>query len=227
MTYTEFVIQLASALSDLQTQMDFEAFVPRIIEAAESRIYRDTNLLATLVTDSSGTLTANDRDYTLVSAFGDFAVVDSINVISAGVRNPLTPASRDFINFSWPSDTAPSASTIPKYFAMTSNKTILLGPPPGSSYTVEVIGYVNPATLSASTPTTILSTELPDLFMAACLAVGFSYAQGPSGSSQSALWDAAYKDLLPSAQATVSRQHFSSASWTSKEISKTAVPQRG
>lgn len=227
MNYTEFVIQLAAALSDLQTQMDFEAFVPRIIEASESRIYRETNLLATLVTDSSGTLTANSRDYTLTSAFGNFAVVDSMNVIVSGARSPLTPTSRDYINFSWPSSTAPSATTVPKYFAMTSNKTVILGPPPGDNFTIEVIGYVDPTPLSASNPTTILSTELPDLFMAAALAVGFSYAQGPKGAAQSALWEAAYRELLPTAQATVSRQHFSSASWTSKEISKSAVPQRG
>jgi hypothetical protein len=146
-----------------------------------------------------------------------------------GTRNPLTPASREMLDFLWPSATG---STVPTYFAMNSQTSIIVGPYPDATYTVEVSGTYRPVPLSASNVTTLLSTYFPELFLTAALIWGagalknFGAAQGPDDPSSAVTWESQYDKLLQSAQTEEAMKKFTSAGWSPKAPAPLATPAR-
>jgi hypothetical protein len=243
-TYADYV----STLSNLTTldagDPDFLQILPSAITYAENRIYREADLLNQVVRDTTGTLNANSRDFTLPSANGTFVVVRQINVItpvgttpsSGGTRNPLSAESTDVLDMMWPSETAPSATTVPSQFAvLTSSATgvqsIIVGPPPGDNYGVEVVGTINPTPLSATNPTTYLTVYLWDLLIAASMVFMASYLKNFGAASdnpaQAMSWENQYKTLFASADLVDARSRFSSVSWSSAQPEAYAQPQRG
>lgn len=159
-------------------------------------------------------------------------VVSGINILSSGVRvAQLDPASLDYLDASWPSETAASTTTKPAYFAMITDQTGAVGPPPGTAYGVEVIGTIRPTPLSTSNTTTFLTSYLPDLFLAASMIFAAGYQKNFGAQSDdpkmSASWEAQYGNLKASADAEEARKKFAGASWTSKRLEPTAQPQRG
>ncbi len=230
-TYSSFVTVLAERLSVPTNDPDFVTDLAAIIDDAEQRIYRELDLLSTIVRDTSASTTANNRTFSLPSALGRFVVVEEINVVVNGVRNPLVSASKEVINWSWPSDTAPGSSTVPTMFGMLSDQTVLFGPPPGSVWPVEVIGTIRPNTLSATNTTTFLSQFLSDLFLAAAMvsATGGllrNYGASSDDPRMAVSWSAQYDKLMASAQREEIRKKFGSSSWTSKSPAM-ATPERG
>ena len=159
--------------------------LPNIIDDAEQRIYRELDLLQTVVTDSSATVTAGQRVANLPSGF---VVINNINLISpagttdpnAGTRNPLLPVSVDYLNFAYPSS---SVQGLPSYFAMRTQSSIIVGMAPDGAYTMEVSGTQRPAPLSATNQTTFLSVNLPDLFLAASMVFACGYQKNFSAMS--------------------------------------------
>lgn len=181
---------------------DFNNILPRIIESAEQRIYREMDFLYTRVVDASVSLTVANRNATLPSSI---IVVQSVNLVIAtgggsyvaedGItpyvaedgstpyipetstsptftRIPLEITSKDFIDSIWPIE-----STIdqPQYLAFVTNSSIILAPTPDQAYTLEVTGIFRPSPLSASNPMTYLTLVYPDLFLYAAMifAAGF------------------------------------------------------
>lgn len=166
-TYASYVTALATEAVISESNAGFVAILPTIIDQAEQQCYRDLDLIATIVRDSSATTIANNRLLTLPTSSGRFVVVHSMNIGSGSDKTPLTPISRGIADNLWPSDTAVSSSSVPTKYAPLTDQTYLLVPSPGSALTVEVIGTIRPTSLSASNTTTILSSYLPDLFLAA------------------------------------------------------------
>ena len=83
LTYTTW----QSAVIDLAVETtppsaDYTTIEPDIIAYAEQRLYRELDLLATVVRDSSQTVTANSRTFTLPQAQGRFVVLQSINILT-------------------------------------------------------------------------------------------------------------------------------------------------
>ena len=232
LTYATYVTTLANLLAEDETNTDFVQILPSVIDYAEGRCYRDLDLLSTVVVDTSTTLTSNTRDFTLPTpAQGDYDIIDQINILEDSVRTPLTPVSRDVLDFIWPTATSTSASQRPQVFAMTTNTTVTVGPPSGESITLETIGRVKPTPLSDSNTTTFLTTQLPDLFLAASMifASGWqkNFGSQADNPAQAVSWEGQYMKLLASADQYSSRQEFAAASWTSKRPEPLAVPQRG
>lgn len=240
--YDSYVTALASTMVEEEDAEPFLAIIPTIINYAEGRIYRDTNLLATLVRDTTANLTANSLQFTLpVPTQGLFRVVKAINVVTPvgstvtnGTRNPLQPVSLDFLYWTNQTNTATSSSAVPLYFAMAGGsnaRDIQVGPAPGAAFAVEVIGEVQPEALSATNTTTYLSTYLPDLFLAASMIFASGWQKNFSASSDdprsSQSWEQKYKDLLASADLQAARARFAAASWTSERPEPAATPQRG
>jgi hypothetical protein len=71
-------------------------------------------------------------------------VVEQINVItpvtagaSNGSRNPLTPITKEYLDFAWPNSTN---TGVPVYFAPVDGETFLVGPAPDAAYVLEVVG---------------------------------------------------------------------------------------
>jgi hypothetical protein len=231
MTYDDFVTQLANMLVITPTDANFVAQLPNIINDAEQRIYRELDLLATVVRDSTAHLTANNRLFTFPQ---HFVVTDEINIFTpAGAttqRRQLVPTTREFLNAVYPNDTADTDPSIPEYYAMVTDQSILVGPSPDDQYIVEVTGTVRPEPLSSSNTETWLTLYLPDLFFAGALVFGYGYMKDYGAMSDdpaSALsWDVHFKELLSSANTEETRKKYASQGWTSKNPTMLATPPR-
>jgi hypothetical protein len=211
-TYASFVTALANDMAVGETDADFVATLPSIIDYAEQRIYRELDLLAASVT-SAGTLTANSRSFTLPTTNGHVLVVDFINVIdSSSDVHVATPASRDMIETLYPRNTAASATDIPKYFARISDTVVLLGPSPGAAWSCDVVHTMRPTALSGSNTTTFLSNYLSDLFFCAAMvrAAGFmrNYGAQADDPRMAVSWEQQYQTLLTSAKEEEYRKQY-------------------
>lgn len=225
LTYTTFVSQLSNIMAADSTTTQFQTMLPGLIDYTEQRIYRELDLLSTIVRDSSAALTANDRNFTLPSGQGRFVTVQGVNVITpvstapdAGTRNFLSPKSRDYLDAVWNSA---SGSTVPRCFAMITDQLMVMGPWPDNAYTVEVIGTIRPTALSSGNPTTFLTLYLPDLFMAAAMVFASGYMRNFGAQSDNpqmaSSWEAQYERLLASANTEELRKRFAGFGWTSHQ----------
>lgn len=235
-SYTQYVSDLSTMLVIPPTNADFLNAIPMIIDDAEQRIYRELDLLTTIIRNSAGTTTANNRLFQFPT---HFVVSENINVFTpagntTGLtgRRALIPTSREWMDFVYPDDMACGCcgESVPEYYAMLTDQTILLGPPPDAVYTIEVIGTIRPTPLSAANPTTYLTQYLPDLFMAESLIFGFGYLQDFGSMSDnpqaSVSWNSHYQDLWQSAMVEESRKKYGSQGWTPKQPSTVATPAR-
>lgn len=231
LTYSTFVTSLANMLVIPATDPNYITALPNIIDDAEQRIYRELDLLSTIVRDTSGTLTANSRNFTFPQ---HLVVSESINVFTpAGTqtqRNQLVPVSREFLDAVWPNEAAPSVPSVPQYYAMITDQQIIVGPAPDAAYTMEVVGTIRPAPLSASNSTTYLTNYLPDLFFAEALVFGYGYLKdygAMTDDPRSAVsWEAHYQSLWQSANTEENRKKYASQAWTSKQPAPNATPPR-
>lgn len=217
------------------TDSGFILMLPNAIDDAEQRLYRELDLVNTQVIDTSGVLTAGTRTLTLPTSLGIFLVVDEINVITPagtsnpnlGTRNPLTPATKEMIDFLYPSA---NYSTVPLYFAPISQGVYSIGPFPDHNYSFETIGTQRPAPLSVSNQTTLLSVYFPDLLIAASMVfvAGYmkNYGQAVDDPQQGVSWETHLKNLLGSAQTEEQRKKFNMAGWSSKQPAPQATPPR-
>jgi hypothetical protein len=223
LNYTDLVNTITNLTVISSTDPNFIQIFPQAISYAEDRLYRELDLLST-VTRVTGTLTAGSRNFTLPQTSGYILVTNGFNVITPatqtnpeeGTRVPLTPTSRDYLDNVWPSSTG---STTPTEYAMITDQTIVLGPWPDANYTIEVIGVVQPAPLSATNPTTFLSLYLPDLLTAAVMIfmVGYQRDWGAQTDdpTQAQSWEAQYGKLFASANVFEVRKKYESGGWGS------------
>jgi len=230
--YTTYVAALKTMMVSTDPDTAFDTILPSIIDFAEQRIYRELDLLSTVVSDASTALTQSTRSATISSSF---VAVNSISVLTPagtttgnGTRVSLTPVSREVLDILWPGS---SVTGVPEMFAMTTQWAIAVGPSPDGAYTLEVIGTQRPAPLSVSNPNTFLTDRLPDLFMAASMIFASGYMRNfgtmSSDPQMGQSWEQEYEKLLASANTEELRKHFWAASWSSRPVSPAAVPQRG
>jgi hypothetical protein len=236
LNYTQYVSSLANLLPVPVSDAEFQAALPNGIDDAEQRLYRDLQLLNTVVRDASTAFSINTRTFNLPSAQGTFYVVDSIYAITpAGTVNPdlgthnyLTPASRSFIDALFPSS---NGSGVPQYFAPTTQNAYIVGPWPDQAYQAEVVGTIRPNALSSTNVTTLLSWYFPDLFIAASMVFMTAYQQnfgaaGVDNPQQGVTWETHYNNLLKSAEVEEAMKKFTSQGWSSKPPAELATPPR-
>ena len=223
LTYTTYVAELRLLAVAADSDTNFTNNLPSVIDYAEQRIYRELQLLSTIVRDSSANAAASNRNFTLPTSLGRFVTVQSVNVITpqgedvtSGTRNALLPTSREFIDFTWPVNDADSATTVPQYFAMITDQTLIFGPPPGDTFNVEIVGTIRPTPLSASNTTTFLSLYLPDLLLAASMIQISGYMRNFGSQADdpkmAQSWEQQYQTLFASANAEELRKKFGSMS---------------
>ena len=215
------------------TDSNYLIVLPNIIDDAEQRMYREFDFLSTIVRDSSGTLTANSRNFTFPQ---HFVVSESINVFApvgnTTSRRQLIPVSREFLDAVWGDETAGGCCgpAIPEYYAMITDQTIIVGPSPDAPYTMEVVGTIRPAPLSSTNQTTYLTLYLPDLFFTAALIFGYGYLKdygaGTDDPNAPANWAAHYNALKQSADIEENRKKYASQAWTPKSPSSISTPPR-
>lgn len=236
-TYAQFVSQLANMLVVPSDDPAYLAALPNIITDAEQRIYRELDLLSTVVT-ATGPLTANNRRFTLPTPSGGngtFVVVEQMNVITPagttdpdlGTRNPMLPVSKEYLDAAWP---GVAGAGVPTSFAPISQQAWIVGSWPDAAYTVEVVGTIRPAPLSDTNTTTFLSTYLDDVLMAAALVYSAGYqlnfSAGADNPQSGVSWETHLTKLLESAKVEELRKRFGSQSWSSKAPDPIATPQR-
>lgn len=235
LTYNTFVSSLANMLVVPVDDPAFVLVIPNVIDYAEQRIYRDLDLLQTIVRDSSAALTSGNRNFTLPTDVGTFIVLDDINVITPagtvdpelGTRVSLLPTSKESLDALYPSSTG---SGVPSYFAMIQQSSIIVGPWPDQAYQIEVVGTQRPAPMSVTNQTTFLSVNLPDLLLAAACLWGAAFQKNFSEVGDqpqaAAAFEAQYNILLKSSNMEEMRKRFTAAGWSSRSPSPDATPPR-
>lgn len=234
LNYTTFVSDLANMITVPVTDTAYIQAIPRIIDDAEQRLYRELDLLSTVVR-ATGPLTAGNRNFTLPTTSGRFVVVEQMNVITPegvtdpdlGTRNPLLPVAKEYLDFAWNSS---AGAGVPTLFAPISQQEWILGAWPDAAYTIEVVGTIRPAPLSDTHQNTFLTDYLPDVFFAAALVFSAGYQQNFSAMgdnpAQGMTWEQHVKPLIESAKGEELRKRFASNAWSSKAPSPLATPPR-
>ena len=225
LNYTTYVNQITNIMAVSPTTTQFQTMLPGMIDYAEQRIYREIDLLNTVVITATTSLTAGNRNFNLpTTSNGNYVTVQGVNVIypyqattvESGQRRPLEPVTRDYLDYVWNSNIT---LTTPQYFAMIDQDSLIVGPWPDGPYIMEVIGTIRPNPLTQTNPTTFLTLYLPDLFIAASMIFASGYQRDFGSQSdnpqQAASWEHQYQVLFQSANAEELRKKFAGPGWTS------------
>jgi hypothetical protein len=222
---------LANTLVVSSTNLALSIELPIIIDTAEQRCYRELQLLDTIVRDQTSTLTANSRNFTFPQ---HFVVSESINVFTpvntTTTRLQLIPTTREFLDAVYGNEAAVNSPSIPHYYAMITDQSIIVGPPPDAAYTLEVVGTVRPTPLSSTNTTTYLTQFLPDLFFAASMSFGAGYLQNYGAQTDNpqmaTSWEGTFTALLGSANKEEEMKRYASQAWSAKPPASLATPPR-
>lgn len=235
LTYSSYVAELANLSEFNATDPNFVTNLPHAINYAEDRINRELNLLSTVTSNHTLSLTPGSRVLDLTPI--NINVLSQINIITPstepnpelGTRNVCIPTTKAFLDAVYNSGSAGDIEGLPVNFAMLTDKVILFGPFPNAAYTVEVTGTIWVPPLSSANNVTWISTYLPELFLAASMVQmsGFMRVFGSqSDDPQMAVsWETTYSSLRDSASAEEARRKFQSSGWTSQLPSPTTPPR--
>lgn len=238
-TYAQWVTTVTTMMPASPSDPDIVTMLPNAIDYAEQRIYRELDLLDTVFRDSSSQLVTNNRNFTLPGlstsvTTGEFITTQGINVITpvatqpdSGTRNQLVAVSPDYLDMAWPSVTGAS---VPQFYAMLTQDTLIVGPWPDAAYVVEVRGTIRPAALSATNTATFLTQNLPDLFLAASMVfvAGWmkDYGSQADDPQLAQSWEGQYGKLMGSAQIEEARKKYQGPAWTPLSPAPLATPPR-
>ena len=234
LTYSTYKTQIATLAVVSETDPNFLAILPQTITYAENRIYRDLDLLSTVTTNTSYSLTAGNRNVTVPAS--TFVTIQEVNVLlpagavdpEISTRSALTPTTKEFLNTVYSSI---SGASTPEYFAMLDQSSFIVGPWPDNNYTVEIVGTIRPASLSSGNTETFISLYLPDLFIMASMIYvsGFqrNFGRQSDDPAMAQSYESQYQALLKGAMVEEYRKKFQSGGWTSMSPAVVATPSRG
>lgn len=192
MNYDEFEQSLliltsrASAANGYVPPTDFVNILPRGIEYAEDRIYKDLTFLGTRAQDSSLVFTGNTRSLNLSNMTTIVLVPEGLSIItpagqipSLGRRVPTTQTSLDFIDWMWPTEslTVDPLSGAEFYWALKDDHTMVVAPTPNGLFSAEITGLFQPARISETNPNTYLSLNYPALLEAGAMVYMSGYTR--------------------------------------------------
>lgn len=219
MNYDIFVATIANLSALDPASPEFVQIMPQVIAYAEDRIYRELDILNGVSVNTSRTLVPQDRSFTLPPApYGNYLTVQGINLLYGTdlQRRQLQPVSMSFLNAVWGSVTN---SSIPEYFSMVTQNTMIVGPWPDAAYIVEVIGTYQPAPMSDTNKETFLTQYLPDLLLAAGMVFFSGYMRDfgaqTDNPQQAQSWESQYQTLFKSANMLELRKKWAGPGWTS------------
>lgn len=236
---TSYITQMATMAVVAETDPAFLAILPQMIVYAELRMYRDLDFLFTSGVSTAYSLTAGSRTLNVPAEtfpLGTLVVPEQINVLvgstnpDAAERVPLLPTTKEFLDAVYGSGAVANRG-VPQYWVPFDDYTFLVGPYPDQGYTVELVGTYRPASLSATNPTTFISTNLPDVMIMASLVYISAYQRNwgrQSDDPQMALsYENQYQTLIKGAAVEEARKKFESSGWSSQSPSTFATPTRG
>lgn len=219
---------------------DYNTLIPRAIEYAELKMYRDTdlNLLYTRKTDSLTNFTIGQRT---VAVPGSIIIPEQVaaitpagSTIANGTRVQFHPVSLDFINQAWPQagvTYTPSVDGPGPWWCLLDPSTIVVAPTPPAAYVMEVTGVYRPAALAqTANATTYLTLNLPDLFTAASMIFWTGamkdYGAQSDDPRMAISWTTVYDDLKKGAAVESARQRSQGPGWAAYTPTTVAIPSR-
>lgn len=222
LTWTSYLDTMARLAVVAVDDENFLALAPQMVTYAELRMIRDLDFLENTAVSSDVVTAPGSR---LISwPIEQFITVETVDIITPagitnpdlGTRRPLLATTVEVITNIYPSA---SSAGVPKYFAMYNQNALMLGPFPDQAYSVGLFGTGRPDSLSATTPSTFISTQLPDLFIMASMIWISGYQRNfgrQSDDPQMAVsYEQQYMTLLKGAFVEEARKKFSSTGWTS------------
>ena len=191
LTYT----QLVSAIEDYLQYNDavFQNNINVIIRQAEDRIYQSVQAPVERK-NSTGNLTLGNQ---YLGAPSDMLSVASMSVVSGGEYTFLLPREVSFMREAYPS---PTATGLPKCYALFDQTTFIFGPTPDASYSVELNYHAKPTSITDVGPngTTWISLNFESILLSACLLEAYIFLKGDADLIQ--LYDNRYKEALSTFQ---------------------------
>jgi len=231
--FTTYIQQIANLMVVSTGDANFNTMYPGMIDYAEQRMYRELDLQNTRVSDTTVTLSSGYNFVTLpvdqyILIAEQFNVLSPTTALSSNaLRNPLTPVTKEYLDFAWPTSTA---TGVPLYYAPLNDTTFKIGPAPDQAYPLEVVGTIRPTPLSASNSSTWLTQHLPDMFIAASMVFASGYMRNYGAQADDpqmpGSWEAQYKALFASANAEELRKRFQSQGWGPMTPNQIASPPR-
>lgn len=192
MNYTELSAALVAYTEN--TGQDFADNIPTFVQQAEKRIY-NTVQLTSLRKNVTGVTTANNK---YLSAPTDFLSVYSLAVVDgAGEYQYLLDKDVNFIRAAYP---IPTSTGVPKYYAlfgprsdMETEISFILGPTPGTEYTVELHYFYYPESI-VTAGTTWLGDNFDPVLLYGSLVEAYTYMKGEQDLVQ--LYNSKYMEAL-------------------------------
>jgi hypothetical protein len=244
MTYDEYVARLAALLVVEPTDERFVTLLPWITESAELRILREPtfDFLATRgASVSAGPTVAGNRSV----PFPDSIIIaEQITIlIPANTRGfaatvvPMLRTTKEYIDNTWPNlDLMQAPTPFGMYYAIrnqdSTNPVILIAPTPNDSYYLTVYGTSRPTPLSSLFPSNFISTQMPDLLMAAAMVLGTggilkAYGSQSDDPQSSMSWNAVYEGIKEGISIESMRQKAISSGWSEFPPAPLALTRRG
>jgi hypothetical protein len=171
MNYNELVTNIRN-YTEVDANVFSEPVINTFITMAENRILRDIDLDVFKV-EAQAFLTPNNK---FLTAPTDILTHRYLMVEVAGEQRFLEFRDTSFMKEFWPDG---SDTSSPRFYSVWDDNTFYLAPTPDLAYSVE-LGYIRrPEQISATNPTTWISTKAPEALLYACLIQAYSYTKGP------------------------------------------------
>jgi len=193
-TYTQLVANLQAWLED--DDAEFTGSIDEVITLGELRVLRDLDLAIFSLAGTTATAMGN----VLIAKPGVAESVVTWQTIYYDVgseRTFLQLRSNDWIR----DHQTPGATSSPLYYSEISETSWLVSPIPDAVLTIEARGIARPEGLSATTATTWLGDNVPDLLFKACLAEAEGFLKSDD---RKPMWMEDYVAMLP----TVKRETY-------------------
>lgn len=165
-----------------------------IVQNAENRIYRETNIDAFRLYASAVTVIGNTT-ISVPSGLRNIRYVEMIDS-SGNVSNLMQKDSSYLAEYN-PTATNTSSYGEPKYWANFNATTWFVAPTPDTNYTINIAYLQQPASITSSTTSTsYVSVYAQDLLLYASLVETYKYLKGPADMIQ--VFEQSYQEALRS-----------------------------
>jgi hypothetical protein len=165
-----------------------------IVQNAENRIYRETNIDAFRLYASAVTVVGNTT-ISVPSGLRNIRYVEMID--SSGNVYNLMQKDSSFLAEYNPTPANTSSYGEPKYWANFNATTWFVAPTPNANYTINIAYYQQPASITSSTTSTsYVSVYAQDLLLYGSLVETYKYLKGPADMIQ--VFEQSYQQALQS-----------------------------
>lgn len=197
MNYAQLQAAIAGYVENPDTT--FAAQIPTFIRQAETRIFNSVQF-PSLRKNVTGTVTSGNA---YLSCPDDFLAVYSLAVIDGAVYSYLLNKDVNFIREAY---TSAATTGLPRYYALfgpqsasPTELSFILGPTPGSNYTVELHYFFYPESITtAASGQTWLGDNFDPVLLYGSLVEAYTYLKGEPDLLQ--LYDGKYKEALAMAK---------------------------